>query len=276
MSSKTRGRSRAYPEVRPAPESVVPEDVSIPGPNVIGATGGSGTRVVAAILREAGMFIGERRNAYEDALAFGEYSDRWINGFMHSGGRPAPPDQLERMRADLVTLVRGHLADLPPDAQAWGWKEPRSIYLLPFFDAVLPSLRFLHFIRDGRDMAFSENQQQLTKHGPVVVDRSRLPWRKPADSIALWSVVNSLAADYGESQLGERYLRLRFEDLCADPGGTAERIRLFFGLEGELGAVAQGLVRPPATLGRWRAEPARRVVRLHEIAGPALARFGYL
>ena len=34
----------------------------MPGPNVIGATGGSGTRVVARIVRHGGMFIGTNAN----------------------------------------------------------------------------------------------------------------------------------------------------------------------------------------------------------------------
>ena len=33
----------------------------------------------------------------------------------------------------------------------------------------MPKLRFVHWMRDGRDMAFSENQQQLRKHGETVL-----------------------------------------------------------------------------------------------------------
>ena len=163
-------------------------------PCVIGATGGSGTRVVARIVRAAGMYIGDDLNNYEDALPFAAFSDRWINDYVASGSVP-DPETRRRMIEELDGLVEEHLSHRPDDAAAWGWKEPRSIYLLPFFHRHLPALRFLHVVRDGRDMAFSENQQQLKKHGDAALDR-KLRWqRKPYRSVALWAHVNGGAAD---------------------------------------------------------------------------------
>src|SRR6185436_13668458 len=109
---------------------------------------------------------------------------------------------------------------------------------------------FLHWLRDGRDMAFSENQQQLKKHGDTVL-RGDDSGKQPVRSIRLWSKVNSAAADFGEQQMPGRYLRIRFEDLCAQPAETVARIYEFFGLEGDVEQAAAE-VRPPDTLGRWR------------------------
>ncbi len=123
-------------------------------------------------------------------------------------------------------------------------------------------------------MAFSTNQQQLKKHGRAVlgnVDRFR-SW---ARSIRLWNLVNGQAADFGESHLGERYLRVRFEDLCNEPETTAARVFDFFGIDGDP-AAAGALVRPPRTLGRWRSKPDRVIRRLNELGEPSLSRFGYL
>jgi Sulfotransferase family len=269
------GRADTYPSVPADGVATLAVEPGVPGPNAIGATGGSGTRVVARIVREAGMYTGSDLNAYEDALPFGEYSDRWINDFVRAGGEPAAPELLARMQDDLHALVRSHLADLPSSAQVWGWKEPRSIYLVPFFDAAMPSFRFLHFLRDGRDMAFSENQNQLVKHGDALLGDELRKEKTPVRSIAVWSRVNSAAADYGESRLGDRYLRVRFEDLCAEPGETVQRIYDFFGLEGDPEAAAAA-VRPPDTLGRWQLRRKGIVEALHRTAEPALARFGYV
>jgi hypothetical protein len=179
------------------------------------------------------------------------------------------------MRGDLDSLVRSHLGDLPPSARVWGWKEPRSIYLVPFFDAAMPSLRFLHFLRDGRDMAFSENQNQLVKHGDALLGDDLRKEKTPVRSIAVWSRVNAAAADYGETRLGERYLRVRFEDLCAQPAETVRGIYDFFGLDGDAEAAAAA-VNPPDTLGRWQLRRKGILDALHRTAEPALARFGYL
>lgn len=270
-----RDPAAVYPSLPDALPDAIASESAVPGPNVIGATGGSGTRVVARVVREAGMFTGADLNPYEDAVAFGEYSDRWIDEFVRAGGKAAPDELVGRMRDDLDRLVRSHLAELPPTAQVWGWKEPRSIYLVPFFDVSMPSLRFLHFIRDGRDMAFSENQNQLVKHGEAVLGDELRKEKTPVRSIAVWSRVNSAAADYGEQQLGERYLRIRFEDLCARPQEGVRRIYDFFGLDGDA-ETAAAAVRPPDTLGRWKLRRKGIVDALHRIAEPALARFGYL
>jgi hypothetical protein len=244
------------------------------GPNVIGATGGSGTRVVARIVRAGGMYTGLRLNDYEDALDFSSYFDRWINRYLPERRAGTAATLEEEMTTDLRSVVAGHCADLPADAIRWGWKEPRSIYLLPFLRARIRTLRFLHFVRDGRDMALSDNQKQLRKHGEAALAR-RVSWRQPVRSIALWSWVNQSAADFGERELGPDYLRVRFEDLCAAPQQTVERIYEFFGLEGDVEAAASE-VRPPGTVGRWRERPKRLVERLEREAEPTLRRFGYL
>jgi hypothetical protein len=244
-------------------------------PRVIGATGGSGTRVVGRIVRAGGMYIGTNLNDYQDALDLGGYSDRWIDEFVVAGGLDGVSDeQRAEMVDDLSATMQTHRHDLPADARAWGWKEPRSIYLLPFFNSVMPEIRFLHWLRDGRDMAFSENQQQLRKHGDTVLAADEAGWKKPARSIALWTRVNTRAADFGEQHMPGRYLQVRFEDLCAQPVETVGRIYDFFALEGDVEQAAAE-VRPPDTLGRWRKARKKTLDQLHEVAGPALERFGY-
>jgi Sulfotransferase family len=245
------------------------------GPRVIGATGGSGTRVLAGIARAGGLFTGSRLNDYEDAVDFGAYSDRWINRWVSANGTLGEAEQTE-MEADLENVVTSHCADLPADARGWGWKEPRSIYLMKYFDRAMPTFRFVHFVRDGRDMAFSENQNQLRKHGSVVLDATHEGLDRPLQSIVVWSKVNTWAADYGEQVLGDRYLRVRFEDLCSDPAVTTRRVFDLFELSGDAEQMARDAVRPPSTLGRWRDEKSETVRGLMDIAGPALERFGYV
>jgi hypothetical protein len=252
----------------------LPERLAALGPRVIGATGGSGTRVLAGIARGGGMFTGTKLNDYEDAVEFGAYSDRWINPWVSANGT-MPDPELEKMTSELDALVTRHCAEMPADARCWGWKEPRSIYLLPYFDAVMPTIRYVHFVRDGRDMAFSENQNQLRKHGDVILDREQEQLPRPLRSIVVWTRVNERAADYGEQVLGERYLRIRFEDLCSEPAATARRVFDFFELEGDAEGVAEEAVRPPSTLGRWQDEDPVTVRGLEDIAGRVLERFGY-
>ena len=240
------------------------------GPNVVGATGGSGTRVVARVLRAGGMFIGKHLNRSDDAVAFGAFSDEWINRYLTREDEAV----LAPMRDALERLIAEHLADRRKELH-WGWKEPRSIYLLPFLRETMPGLRFLHVVRDGRDMAFSSTQQQPTKHGEAMLGVGDDLPTEPERAIALWATVNGRAADFGETVLGSAYARIRFEDLCTAPEPTVRQLLDFFDLEGDAGRLARKEVKPPSSLGRWQHEDPAVVERLEAIGGEALERLGY-
>jgi hypothetical protein len=238
---------------------------------VIGATGGSGTRVVARMARGAGMYIGgEGLNESEDPLYIADFYDRWLNEWVPS--RDVAAERRQELLEDLRDTVARHVAGLERP-RPWGWKEPRSIYLIPLFDRYLPNLRFLHVVRDGRDMALSKNQNQLRKHGSLAgLPREGLG--PAAQSIALWAWANSEAARYGRESLGERYLRIRFEDLCREPEAAAARVLDFFDLDGDPRVLAEEVV-VPASLGRWRAEDPTLIAELERVAEPALEELGY-
>jgi len=227
--------------------------------------------VVARILREAGLFTGSELNESEDAWRFGDFSDRWINVYLSHRDGTLPAEVERAMVDDLAALLSDHCAALGP-GQPWGWKEPRSIYLLPFLHRHLPAFRFLHVIRDGRDMALAANQNQLNKHG----DAAPIPTDSPpaVRSIALWAWINLEAARYGETQLGERYLRIRYEDLCARPVDTARTILGFLEIDADP-ALALDIVVSPGSLGRWRDRGPALISELEAVSGHALAAFGY-
>jgi len=254
-----------------------------PGPMLIGATGGSGTRAVARVVQQAGLWIGHQLNESMDAVEFGLYSNRWIDGFLDATDRwrtPLPEKQRAAMVSELQRLVSAHLEPLVSAKGlkrwlAWGWKEPRSMYLLPFWRELFPGLRFLHVVRDGRDMAFSSNQNQLLKHGNAMLGPPLPGHSQAVRSIALWSRANTLVATYAARHLQGRYLRIRFEDLCADPVATVATVLTFFGLSVEEAQHAAAQISPPATLGRWRHADAHLRRALHREAAPALVRFGY-
>lgn len=221
------------------------------------------------------MFVGTNLNAYEDAVELGAFSDTWIDR-VYPIEAPLGEPTRDAMESELGAILERHRADTPAGTRRWGWKEPRSIYLLPFFEEYFDDFRYVHFVRDGRDMAYSDNQTALIKHGETVLGDEWRREKTPFRAIALWSLVNERAADFGEQVLAERYLRIRFEDLCSDPASTSREVYSFLGLEGDAEGVGTSEVRPPSTLGRWRDEKPESVRRLQDIAEPSLRRFGYL
>jgi hypothetical protein len=248
-------------------------------PLIIGATGGSGTRVIARLVQKAGYDLGNYLNDANDALAFRPFHDRWINRFLAAQRRKGKlsANEEERMERDFRIAVARHQESTAGAETRWGWKAPRSIYLLPFFREQFPGMKFIHVLRDGRDMAFSKNQNQLRKHGGEVLSfGERWFSSDPVRSILLWARVNAQAAEFGEAQMGANYLVIGFEDLCRRPVEVTAQLLRFLGVEDDAESIVRGEVEPPASIGRWGRRPTHMVEKLERAARPALQKFGYL
>ena len=243
---------------------------------VIGATGGSGTRVIARIVQRAGFFIGMNRNQSEDSMEFPELYDRWINRYVLRDIAPLSTEEEALLLRDFAQSLGRHRSSV--DQQAlWGWKEPRSIYFLPFLDRQWPQLKFIHVVRDGRDMAFSSNQNQCRKHAPAVLRQELQDAPQPVRSAALWARINSQTACFGERSMPGRYLRVQYEKLCSDPQSSISEILRFIH-SADSGPDLQMLneVVPPDSIGRWRHMGETYVMeQIYTVAGEALHRFGY-
>lgn len=244
-------------------------------PVIIGATGGSGTRIVAAALREAGYFIGTNLNPPNDALEFVEFYDRWNDRVWNSQASPLSPEERSQMEADWKARLTAHLRDMPSTHSLWGWKNPRSIYQLEFFSALFPEMKFVHVTRDGRDMAFSTNQNQLKHHGDAVLGAGSRDWPKALRAAELWNRVNVRAHQFAHSQLGDRYLRIRYEDLCKDPAGTIRRVWDFAGVPENQPSKTAEQVKPPDSLGRWRNQEPEVLQKITAATRQGLELFGY-
>ncbi|WP_193171399.1 sulfotransferase [Nisaea nitritireducens] len=253
-------------------------------PLLIGATGGSGTRALHGALGESGFFVGTRLNHAGDAMDFEPFLDEIINPVLReTRSLDYALDQLSGgTRAAAVrgfkAALKTYTAELPQKARHWGWKNPRSMYILPIIAAACPGMSFLHLVRDGRDMALSDNQNQPNKHYEALFGEAYED-ATPEFAIRLWAAANSQVADWGERELGNRYMRIRFEDLCAAPGAVLSNALIGGGIEPALAdrvcAGADAVIRTPSSIGRWRNIPGEDAHILTEKAADALERFGY-
>ncbi len=176
------------------------------GPIIIGGLGGSGTRIVAEILKKFGYYMGNDLNIANDNLLYTlllkrprwfyknfENKTRIKTGIklfhkLMVGGKTTIPENYFLLNAVITTAVFGR--NLTGGGQGlswpierihrlfqknnqmntqhvgWGWKEPNSYMLIDEFAEYFPNYRYIHTIRHGLDMAFSANQQQLYNWGP--------------------------------------------------------------------------------------------------------------
>ena len=262
-------------------------DLAYPQPAVIFGTGGSGTRVLQVLTDHSGYYLGTNLNRAGDALDIGHFMRRWLDRYLGKTDWIAETlrgtDRSRfgyplAMAEDFALTLEDHRGALE-DAQAmWGWKAPRTILIFPFVHELFDGMRAIHLVRDGRDMAYSRNQQQMRRHAPQLLNADLNEASEPERSIAFWAHVNLAAARYGERELGENYLRMRYEDICNDPPGAVVQLLDFIDSPASresMQRVATEKIRPSSSIGRWREHEDSELDRLHEIAGEALREFGY-
>jgi hypothetical protein len=164
----------------------------------------------------------------------------------------------------------------------YGDKTPGNVSHLPELAALLPEARFVHIIRDGRDVALSYLEVSF---GPDTVERGAIHWAKMVDR-----------GRRAGARLGpDRYIEVRYEDLLDDPNTTVRSVCAFIELEvhphtlrypERAAAVASGsafpeahgrLMLPPTKgLRDWRRQmPPRDVAAFELLAGDLLADLGY-
>ncbi len=243
-------------------------------PVVIFGIGGSGTRIVAKVVRSAGYDLGKNVNPFEDTLDISFFLNRQANKYIVQSNWLN--NQMERnvdevMIRDFKEVIIKHKSDITKEK--WGWKSPRSIYMLPFFHQQYPNMRAIHVVRDGRDMAYSDNQNQLKIHGPFILRGNQFKKPEPIQSITLWSIINLAALEYGEKHL-KNYLCIRFEDLCQKPNDIVEKIFRF--LDTPISYEIIPSILRPKTIGRWQKYDQSEIKKLVTVGKKALQRFRYL
>jgi sulfotransferase family protein len=257
-------------------------------PVVILGTGGSGTRVLATLACEAGYFMGTNLNRPGDSSDLGQFTGRWANRYLRKSNWI---DEMWRgsnrrgfgfpraMAVDFRESIEEHRAAIEHPEARWGWKAPRTILILPFLFEMFRAAKVVHLVRDGRDIAYSRNQNQLRQHGHRVLPPSEKRVPRAQASIMFWARVNLAAARYGAQFLGGSYLLLRYEDICSDPGEAAIQLVDFLASpvpRESMRSAGIEVVDPSDSLGRWRDREPGKTKALERLGGDALREFGYL
>ncbi|MDQ4023899.1 MAG: sulfotransferase [Actinomycetota bacterium] len=162
----------------------------------------------------------------------------------------------------------------------WGDKTPRYVEHIPLLARLWPESRFVHLVRDGRNVALSYADVPF---GPKTV----------AKAAELWASRVRMGIESGRS-LGERYIEIRYEDLVEDAEGEAKDLCEFLGLDFDSGMLdyterARGAVlprakrynphvaeRPISKIRSWeQSMPDAQVEVFEAIAGDVLSELGY-
>ncbi|MGH2543441.1 MAG: sulfotransferase family protein, partial [Ardenticatenaceae bacterium] len=164
----------------------------------------------------------------------------------------------------------------------YGDKTPGYVMHIPLLATLFPEARFVHLIRDGRDVALSLREMEW---GPADLWESALYWRERVE----------IGRRAGRRLDAERYREVHYEDLVEEPEATLRELCSFLGLSfdsamlhyperaPQLIAPAEyphrhrGVALPPTKgLRDWRSQMNREdLARFEAVAGGLLTRLGY-
>ncbi len=262
----------------------------LPPPVIVFNKSHSGSRLLAALLDAGGVALGAEVNESWDALPIlGLVEDlvlRYYPDFAPLWDPAAPVDRPLQERVE--SAFRRHRAGLAP-TRAWGWKLCETVYIVPVLDYLFPGARFIHLIRDGRDVAFSDhkgpdspfwrkvyfNTDRIRTHRGLRLTAPAYRRQSPLYNAQHWVNSVTLGRAYG-AMLRDRYHEIRYEDLCRDPA-SARPVLEAVGCPDPAGAIAaiQHQVRGQS-VGKHRRQSRSSVRAVVQIQKPLLLELGYL
>ena len=275
-------------------------EISAPFPFIVGC-GRSGTTLVRALLDAHPelavpfesyfpVWFGRHRERYErpegfavarfldDVLAHESFT-RW--GLDHARVRAAITEAAPTNFPDAIRSCFAEYARAQGKPR-YADKTPIFILQIPVLAEMFPESRFVHVVRDGRDVALS---------------RREAAWgtRRFEHEALLWSAQVEKGRRDGQALGGDRYLEVHYEDLVDDPETVAREMCEFVALDFDPIMLRyhervslimasqpypeehQNLLRPPTKgLRDWREQLSPAQVMLFEqLAGDALRHFDY-
>jgi hypothetical protein len=134
---------------------------------------------------------------------------------------------VDHLRAEYPQMIRNFYHKLEPQARYWGDKNPHYAdknqgRLLHTVVDLFPDARFIHIIRDGRDVATSLIQQRHPSGEPWVdFDSAHWTWTSHVDH----------GCSFGRKLPPSLYFEVRYESLVANDTNTARKLFAFLGIE---------------------------------------------
>lgn len=240
------------------------------GPIVIVGRPRSGSRILAQMFLASGIFMGvDLHPASLDSLS---WYQQFVVPLMTSRFFPKWEEHLasEDFQAFCAERLRGTWRRYWDDARSgdpWGWKYCETLFVIPVVKKLFPLARFVHIIRDVRDVSLSkrgffqltEDQRDPAGWSPADNGERRpsfhefclattfgeagmRQWRdlelsSPQSLVdnryliqaQSWLTCVSQARSYGRG-LGDDYFEVKYEDLCRTPIDQAQRLIRWLGL----------------------------------------------
>jgi hypothetical protein len=266
-----------------AGQSLFPRDLS--PPIVVFCKSHSGSRLLVEILQRAGIFMGAHCSDSGDSWDM-EPLLRYLVIRHYPNYRAVLTGEDELAAPAIAAAFARHLEGYDPrQGGPWGWKLCETTYALPVIRALFPHARFVHMMRDGRDVAFSDHTGPIDGYwrkiffGRADIDSwhgmklDGSSYRRHPHLFNAQHWIASVSLGHRTAlELAADCLELRYEDLIQDPRASAARLFAFLGL-------GDRAITLPAvhltSMGKFRRQPRRKLREVLALITPLQQALGY-
>lgn len=228
------------------------------GPIVVGGLGGSGTRLIAAMLKESGIYIGSYLNESLDNLWFTflfrrplqypfsdidtlfEIFERRMQG--NTNWTLGVKRKLVGCCLDFIShnyvpanrwgfpakTLQSFFTKLPLDQgpQSWGWKEPNShLFVRQILDRYA-NLRYIHLIRHPLDAVYGKNYNQYKNWRKIFGDEES---DEHLGMLKFYDRVHSKVIGLNDA----RVMLFKYEDIITNQHTSVRQLFQFIGMSPE-------------------------------------------
>lgn len=255
--------------------------------------GHSGGRILCEAFIRNGVDMGRVAPDRKDTEWFAPVGNPAVERLAEAGFQyPELPDADQAAwQRETVECINNYVRDDIRGGGPFGWKMGVTLFMMPMVLDAFPEARVIHLIRDGRDvmlsrldarMDFSSRLNRRVVFGDPDTDR----WRgRPLTAETVAAHRNEIEMQHWVTSVefglrcrayGDRYLEVRYEDICRSPVPEFERIFAFLQLPFRADA-RDWLGQSVSTdrMGKWRDLPARNVASAFAIGADLLKRLGY-
>jgi hypothetical protein len=247
-------------------------------PVMLMGRGHSGTRVLSFACMHLGIQLGT-------SAATGDADDRTFTRSIkkiaiRNLAEGAPESIREQDLIRFQNAVYRYYTTIGPPRGLWGWKFPETYLIGDCIARTFPRARYIHLVRDGRDLAF---KQHLTD------DPKRKLGKKLLSHIGAMDLSHHLQAglswafqvdrfdEFRKTLNPDQILDMRFEDMCCSPMAAMQNVCDFLKIpmtEQCRTYINENL--DTAKIGQYKNEDPAKIRAVEEKISGTLKRYGYL
>jgi hypothetical protein len=256
------------------------QELAALNPVILMGRGHSGTRVLAWICAHLGVKLGTLETSEAGDVQDLPLQDAILR-LAHKSLRATRADALRPSDlAPFQRAVRRYYHSLGQPLHPWGWKFPEAYLIGPGIAATFPQARYIHLVRDGRDVAFKEHLTDNPRRrlGRAILKlNGALNQPHYVQAAVSWAFQVDRFDAFKAGLPAGQVLEMTFNQLCSRPAEMASRVCEFLCIP--MTNACRNYVTSqvePGKVDQYRSADPKQVREVEAVVGATLRRHGFM